>query len=186
METLPRTMAAAVLGLLAVTAGPARAQVSESAPYYALPSWDQQLSPSTRFILLTNWNSQAVLDRETGLVWEQTPVLANVGGWQAAVSNCGDAPVGGRFGWRLPSREELLSLAVPDGNSTPALPNSPFSINVIGVLFWTSTSIPTVNGAAYQVKLGGLGLPGSIEIHSVNDLAPHWCGRGGQGTHGPL
>ena len=32
-------------------------------PYYATPSWDQKLPSDTRFIVLTNWNSEAVLDR---------------------------------------------------------------------------------------------------------------------------
>lgn len=72
------------LGLLAgvaLTAHPARAQevnevapsVSAVGPYYALPSWDQKIAAATRFVVLTNWSSQAVLDKETGLVWMRSP-----------------------------------------------------------------------------------------------------------------
>lgn len=51
----------------------ARAQTTAVGPYYATPSWDQKVQCDTqatcpRFIVLSNWNSEAVLDRETGLV----------------------------------------------------------------------------------------------------------------------
>ena len=53
---------------------PVGAQVSTTAPgpYYATPSWDQKLTIN-RFVVLSNWNNEAVLDRETGIVWEQSP-----------------------------------------------------------------------------------------------------------------
>jgi hypothetical protein len=41
--------------------------------YYANPSWDQELPAAQRFIVLSNLNNEAVLDRETGLVWQRTP-----------------------------------------------------------------------------------------------------------------
>ena len=59
------------LGLLAgtaVTASPAQA-ASGPGPYYAEPAWDRKMGAG-RFLILTNWNSEAVLDKETGLVWE--------------------------------------------------------------------------------------------------------------------
>lgn len=37
------------------------------------PSWDQTLPSATRFIVLSNFASAAVLDLETGLVWERPP-----------------------------------------------------------------------------------------------------------------
>ena len=63
------------LGLLAgaaLTAPPVQA-VDAVGPYYALPAWDQKKGAANRFVVLTNWNSAAVLDKETGLVWEKTP-----------------------------------------------------------------------------------------------------------------
>jgi PEP-CTERM motif len=56
----------------------ARAQTTAVGPYYATPAWDQTLPCSApnncpRFIVLSNMNSEAVLDRESGLVWERSP-----------------------------------------------------------------------------------------------------------------
>src|SRR5260370_35901588 len=47
-------------------------------PYFPMPAWDQQLPAAERFLVLQdgNWASAALLDRETGLVWETTPVPA--------------------------------------------------------------------------------------------------------------
>src|ERR1051325_11151454 len=60
------------------------AQTTSAGPYYATPSWDQKLACDSaatcpRFVVLANWNNDAVLDRETGLVWDRTP-LTSCGG----------------------------------------------------------------------------------------------------------
>src|SRR5688500_2284406 len=85
------------LGLVALATNPAHPLVAPG-PYYATPSWDQQLPASTRFILLSNWNHEAVLDRETGLVWEQTPGLTNEIA-NNAHETCNRKRLGGRWGW---------------------------------------------------------------------------------------
>ena len=58
------------VGTLVLASGPAHAVTTSNGPYYATPSWDQQLQCDTtatcpRFIVLSNWSSEAVLDRET-------------------------------------------------------------------------------------------------------------------------
>ncbi|HEY2920960.1 MAG TPA: hypothetical protein VGK77_18415, partial [Candidatus Binatia bacterium] len=62
---LSTTLGLIVLLTMALAASPAKAQTTAAGPYYANPSWDQQLPASTRFIVLSNWASAAVLDRET-------------------------------------------------------------------------------------------------------------------------
>lgn len=49
------------------------AQADSAGSYYPTPSWDQTLPASTRFTVLSNFAGAAVLDRNTGLVWEKSP-----------------------------------------------------------------------------------------------------------------
>src|SRR5215475_4960785 len=95
----------------------ARAQTTSVGPYYATPSWDQKLpcdTPATcpRFVVLSNWDSEAVLDRETGLVWQRSPDL--VGNQYSAQDGCRVFAIAGRYGWRLPKLHELMGLVDPD------------------------------------------------------------------------
>jgi hypothetical protein len=128
------------IGMGIAMSAPVSAQTVAPGPYYATPSWDQQLPASTRFIVLSNWNSAAVLDRETGLVWERSPSTNGFKWWVdmnnsndvSAHAHCNSANVGYRFGWRVPTVQELLSLV--DGNpantSNPRLPPGHPFINV--------------------------------------------------------
>src|SRR5438477_12772588 len=96
---------------VAMTAVPAQAATGNG-PYYATPSWDQKLATATRFVVLTDWNSEAVLDRETGLVWEKSPSRTGAP-WVPARMACLNKILGERKGWRLPSIPELASLIDP-------------------------------------------------------------------------
>ena len=67
-----------VIPVLAVALSFATSAAAQNGPYYATPSWDQTLPCETtsncpRFIVLANMNNEAVLDRNTGLVWQQNP-----------------------------------------------------------------------------------------------------------------
>src|SRR5687768_17687330 len=89
--------------LLTFSVGKATAQTTANGPYYAWPSWDQQLPASTRFIVLANWKDTnfpsggaAVLDRETGLVWQKTASGTSELDWDRASFHCLNQNTGGR------------------------------------------------------------------------------------------
>ena len=133
-----------VIGTLALTSTLTQAQTVANGPYYATPSWNQKLQCDTaascpRFIVLANWDSKAVLDRETGLVWERNPSTAGFT-WNSAVGRCNRLNVGNRFGWRLPSLQELSSL-FDSGAASPRLPSGhPFTPRILNnFYYWTTT-----------------------------------------------
>ena len=179
-RALSRTLALIGLGLVTFAITPAHAQTTAPGPYYATPSWDQTLPSANRFIVLSNFSSQAVLDRETGLVWERTPSPFR-DDWVGSVHFCLNKQVGGRMGWRLPSINELASLydpSVPDPG--PALPaGHPFA-GVQPQVYWSATNstIPgVIADAAWAVTFqAGLGSP--VGNPSKSGELFSWCVRG--------
>ncbi len=142
-----------------------------------LHSWDTKIDDAgKRFEVLADFNNEAVLDKETGLVWERSPDT-ELSTWFGAFLHCYDREVGGRKGWRLPTVEELTSL-VDTTESFPALPSGhPFS-NIIHdgqAYYWTATSDATGANDAWDVNLNGGAVSG------VSNGADHaWCVRGGR------
>jgi len=173
------TLGSIALGFFTFAAIPADAQTTASGPYYATPSWDQTLPASTRFIVLSNMNSEAVLDRETGLVWQRTPTASTaLGDLGFAVFECYVARTGGRAGWRLPTPEEFMSL-VDFGQSNPALPQGHPFLQVSTASYWTaSTVFPATSttpglGVVFDVGLGSVGSTATNTHRGI------WCVRGG-------
>jgi hypothetical protein len=164
------------IGLVAGST-PALGATNAVGPYYATPSWDQTLPAASRFIVLTNMNNEAVLDRETGLVWEQSPSTSAFN-WEDASLHCIGLSKGGRQGWRLPAIQDLASLIDP-AQSNPALPSGhPFSNVSTSEDYWSATTwaaAPT-NAFGMFFKIGGLG----AFFKSASDFFA-WCVRGGQG-----
>jgi len=175
-------VAGTVLALGAGTAG-----ADAVGPYYATPSWDQTLPASTRFVVLSNFNSQAVLDRETGLVWEKSPsngLELEFPEWGQIQFLCATLSKGNRKGWRLPTLQELASLVDGDPANTgsPRLPpGHPFQ-NVRSSMsdyYWSATSEVAPNtDAAYIVSF----FDGSVNGAKKDFFAFAWCVRGGQGV----
>jgi len=184
-----------VLGMVAFGTSPAAAQTAANGPYYATPSWDQKLQCDTtatcpRFIVLSNWGSAAVLDRETGLVWERSPSTATPD-WYGAQTHCNGLMVGNRVGWRLPTVQELASLGEPNATSALLLPaGHPFT-NVHssdGAFFWSATTFVFEVGddrrLAWIVVPAGLG-PGFGALFIAFKTGENgfvWCARGGKGV----
>jgi len=174
------------LALAAVTfcAGSAAAQTVAVGPYYATPSWDQKLQCDTtatcpRFVVLSNWTNQAVLDRETGVVFEAAPA-ANSMTWRSALSYCANKTVGNKKGWRLPTAQELANLYDPSGNPQFALPaGHPFTVGAFINLFWTATEgADTIEPTAYIVSFTVGGNDGAFPQPQAGSIWA-WCVRGG-------
>ncbi len=103
----------------------------------ATPSWSQIIPGAERFELVMN--EEAVLDRETGLVWERDASNTTYE-WDDAVLYCYTANIGGRMGWRLPTVAELTTL-VDRAQINPSLPTGhPFGTALAGP-YWTITTI---------------------------------------------
>ncbi len=99
-------------------------------------SWDQRIDDATkRFVVLAAFNNQAVLDKETQLVWQRQTASPQT--WYVAMEGCLLASIGGRDGWRLPSMSELSSLVGPSG-VLPA--GHPFTGLLVNAHYWSSTS----------------------------------------------
>jgi hypothetical protein len=76
-----------------------------------LKSWSNVIpNAARRFVVLPDFSNEAVLDRETGLVWERAPNVSPTRYWSDSRQICVNKNVGGRRGWRLPSIHELASL----------------------------------------------------------------------------
>ena len=174
----------AVLAMLGVGSIPATAQTTANGPYYPTPAWDQKLACTAlnacpRFVVLSNWNSEAVLDRETGLVWERSP-STTVEAWQGALATCTDNKVGNRMGWRLPTIQELASLLDPTvpypGPTLPA--GHPFNNVQVPTAYWSANTFATDSSFAWWMRTDFA----HTNVNPKVDPKNVWCVRGGQGT----
>ncbi len=84
----------------------------------SLSSWSQKMNAG-RFELVLD--GEAVLDYESGLVWQRTCDYSTARNWYAAQLYCYDLEIGGRKGWRLPTIDELATLVDPT-QTNPSLP----------------------------------------------------------------
>jgi hypothetical protein len=154
LPDLPTVMPSPTAGAFPPTVAPTAAGT-----YSAPPAWSQTLAPNVRFVILSNFNSDAVLDRETGLVWSRRSLgRAFAGFFDRPVEKieqlCQILPIGDRFGWRLPAVAELQSLidtSVPL-SSAPSLP--------VGHPFWLSPGGRNLNnsywtGEAFFAEVAG-------------------------------
>jgi hypothetical protein len=184
----------ATLGLIISMISPlvtstVNAQTVTAGPYYADASWDQTLACTTlancpRFSVLSNMSSAAVLDRQTGLVWERSPDTGPFQwGSDQAIAHCNNLSLGNRKGWRLPTIQELGSLVDPDpaNAGAPRLPpGHPFQNVGPTTTYWSANPLTPETSAGFFVWTlfafdGSLNGEISIANHAV------WCVRGGKG-----
>ncbi len=172
------TMGALALGglLLAGCGNNADAPTKSQGVPSGLPGVAQNqvnaLPAAQRFVILSDFNSEAVLDKDTGLIWERSPQTTSVR-WTVARRICSEKNVEGRKGWRLPSLEELASL-VDYSVAPPSLalpPGHPF-LSVQSAVYWSSTRPGEDPKGSWAVHLGlGGGATFINWAHSVQV----WC-----------
>ncbi|MFI5178426.1 MAG: DUF1566 domain-containing protein [Vicinamibacterales bacterium] len=153
------------------------------------PDWHQALPAndgadschSSRFECVlpngSNLDGNAVLDHQTGLVWERNPSLASTDWWNA-LDACEKSREGGsQRGWRLPTVEELSTLNVPTVGLPPGHP-----FNVPGSpQFWSSTTVPRDVLSAYGVVPTFVGADAAFRASKASTVPLAWCVRAGTG-----
>ncbi len=140
-------------------------------------AWDKKINKATkRFKLVLG--GEAVLDNETGLVWEKSPETTPRN-WSDAISYAYNKTLGGRKGWRLPTVEELASLADP-ALSNPALPKGHPFTNVQSDTYWSSTTFVGNTNGAWTVYF----YTGGVSVFNKSSNIYAWCVRGGYGYDG--
>jgi hypothetical protein len=135
-----------------------------------LRDWGRKYNDaSERFVVLSSFNNEAVLDKETQLVWRRSAPSAT--SWFYALQNCYASGTGGRYGWRLPSISELLSLAGTGG----VLPvDHPFLNVSAQAFFWSSTDLYSNPAYARTKQL----LANLMSATSKDTVNPYLCVRG--------
>ena len=152
---------------------PTEAQ-SGNGPYFHTPAWDWTLPSSTRFLILLNFASMAVLDHETGLVWERIPAQTEVT-WGTARSQCVNRTIGGRKGWRLPSVSELTSLIDPTVAAPGPTLQAGHPFVVQSARYWSASTTTDAPTFAWFVNFSN----GSEFNFSKTGTCHAWCVRGG-------
>ena len=154
------------------------------------PSWHQKLAAddgapgpnppagcnSSRFKCVLD--DEAVLDLETGLVWDRSPDTGT-SAWYAAVANCTNREVGGRKGWRLPTAAELGTL-VDATQAAPALPSGHPFINVQNAIYWTAT---TDAGSTTRARAVAFNVGITYYVFPKTTNYNWWCVRGATGGY---
>lgn len=138
----------------------------------AAPPGNTDHSSASRFVVAF---PGAVLDRRTGLVWEESPD-AIPRTWTDATRYCVDKTVGGTIGWRLPSREELKGLQ--DLSMAPPFVPAGVFADVRSTTYWSASTAAKAPVGVSFVHLVDDRVSGDMK----SDLLPAWCVRGGVNT----
>jgi hypothetical protein len=142
----------------------------------SFPTWDKKIAGPGRFKQVLD--NEAVLDRETGLIWEKAPDPDDTLTINLAMFHCFERRIGERTGFRLPTTEELMSV-LDTANSNPALPvGHPFTVGATpdaAYVIWTSTSQSSTSVHAVSLGTGNVLAAADGSSHSA------WCVRGQNG-----
>jgi hypothetical protein len=142
------------------------------------PTWTQKLQCDTtacpRFEIVMD--GAAVLDKETGLVWERSPWNYQ-GDWWTAQWQCWASSTGGRKGWRLPTISELESL-IDYCDNWPWFLSCGHPFLNLQSNYWSATTwfYDSNRAICFSPNVGSGSCTKTIEIWN-------WCVRGGTGSH---
>jgi hypothetical protein len=141
------------------------------------PTWSQKLPAAQRFEVVLDGGG--VLDKETGLVWQQL-IRTRLRTWNAARAQCDVVQIGGRRGWHLPTVEQLASLIDMSSNTYFKLPvGHPFTFSNPEdpeSYFWSASPYPGESCCAYSVNFA----TGLVEGYGYDGELHTMCVRGGQ------
>ena len=158
-------------------------------------TWSELIDDPSRFVVLEQFNGEAVLDRETQLVWQREPKDQPGSSFFrttffSAIRHCYRVTTGGRMGWRVPTAEQLTSLLVVTPTQTRAAlpPENPF-INITSERYWSISegSFSSVSGR-YVVAPNEPGITTVAIETGLSTIHPTWCVRGpggGQSSREP-
>jgi hypothetical protein len=161
-----------------IISGPSGVVQAEQESHQML-RWDQALPAAGRFVVLAAFNNNAVLDKNTGLVWERSPSTTTAR-WDditptGAAHTCIDRIVGGQKGWRLPAIAELMSLVDPSVPSPgPTLPPGHPFLNVQSASYWSSSVVAADPLHVWDVRFNF----GDAFTGSPQGSVYVWCVRG--------
>jgi len=147
-------------------------------------AWDRTFPTATRFVLLSEFNDEAFLDRETGLVWDRHGTFNYPGSFPeaalvGAVRVCYSKTIGTRQGWRPATIEELSSLI----GYFPPFPAGILTGPVTSFT-WSSTTVAGDPTKAWAVAPEGNRFHAGIFDKTDCCGTGVWCVRGGHGHDG--
>jgi hypothetical protein len=146
--------------------------VKEDALAGVTQNWDKNLPVAQRFTVLAAFNSEAVRDNNTGLVWERSPAITTAV-QNVAAGTCINKTVGLQKGWRLPSIPELASLINPS-TLNPTLPTGHPFLNVQPSLYWSASTFAEDQSSAWHVGFDN----GEVQTGPKAQTWHVWCVRG--------
>ena len=137
-----------------------------------------EVGPVSRFLILGEFQGEAVLDRETQLIWERTPSPVETR-WANAELLCAMKSVGGRRGWRLPTFFELMTLVDPASHGPTTRPLLPVGNPFTGIgerAYWSSNTQAIEPTKAYTVDF----IVGDLAAEQKHSAHRIWCVHAGR------
>lgn len=160
--------------LLAYTQLQSHTQEKDELIATVIKNWQQAHPAAQRFVILAAFNNDAVLDKDTSLIWELSPIPTRVT-WNEARTTCATRTTGGEKGWRLPAPAEMRSLVGPAVDSpVPNIPPGHPFLNILPTSYWTV--VPEANQPTYARYVDAFlgNVLSFIKIYTY----PVWCVRG--------